>query len=131
MIAPDTNVLVRYLVQDDEEQAAQATAAIRGAVDRGENLFLSGIVLCELVWVLEGVYRRSREEVAGALGQILTTRGVVVADRDEAEQALEGYRSGRGDFADHLIGAPARQGGADRVLTFDRALLYFPGSEAP
>lgn len=131
MIALDTNVLVRHLVQDDKKQSAQATRRIGKAVEEGESIFLSGIVLCELVWVLETAYRLPRSEIVQALDRILATRGFVVGDRDEASLALERYRSGQGDFADHLIGALATRAGASPILTFDRFLLEFPEFQLP
>lgn len=131
MIALDTNVLVRYLVQDDAGQSAQATRAIHAAVRRGQEIFLPGVVLCELVWVLETAYQRTRPEIVEVLDKILATRGFVIGNRDEAVRALDGYRTGRGDFADHLIGALSTQAGAGVVLTFDRALLGFPTFRVP
>jgi predicted nucleic-acid-binding protein len=131
MIGLDTNVLVRFLVQDDEEQSPRATQAIRGAVEEGREIFLSSVVLCELVWVLDVAYRRSRPEIVGALDRIVATRGFMLGDRDAVFRALERYRGGQGDFADHLIGAQAVDAGADRILTFDRALLGFAEFRAP
>lgn len=131
MIALDTNVIVRYLVQDDEEQSPRATRVIQEAVEGEVEIFLSSVVMCELVWVLEVAYRRPRNDIVGALDRIVSTRGFVVGDRDAVFRALERYRSGGGDFADHLIGAQALDAGADRVMTFDRALLGFPEFQAP
>lgn len=67
MIALDTNVLVRYVVEDDAAQTAAAVAMIERAVERDEPLFVPQIVLCELVWVLSHAYRFNREEVVGVL----------------------------------------------------------------
>lgn len=67
MTGLDTNVLVRYLTQDDPAQSAKAVQAIESAVERNETLFITGIVVCELVWVLEGAYGYSRTDIADAL----------------------------------------------------------------
>lgn len=122
MIGLDTNVLVRYLVQDDPEQSARATAAIENAIEAGERLHLNPIVLCELVWVLSGTYRVRRGEVADTLERLLETDGLEVEHKDRVRAALERYRAGRADFADYLIGRTNGDGGCTHTLTFDRAL---------
>ncbi len=73
MIGLDTNVVVRYLTQDDPVQAARATEAIEDAADRDDRLFLSGAVLCELVWVLESAYGYERAEVTEVVERVLRT----------------------------------------------------------
>ena len=71
MTGLDTNVLVRYLTQDDPEQAAAASRAIEEVVATGEACFVSTVCLCELVWVLDAAYGYGREQIARALRQIL------------------------------------------------------------
>lgn len=71
MIGLDTNVLVRYLTQEHPAETAAATKEIDEAAHRGTKLVVSPMVLCELVWVLDSAYGRSRGEVAGALDRIL------------------------------------------------------------
>jgi len=73
MIGLDTNVLVRYLTQDDRVQYEKTAAFIEAATDRGEQLLVNTVVLCELEWVLESAYNYSREEIAHAIEQILAT----------------------------------------------------------
>jgi predicted nucleic-acid-binding protein len=73
MIGLDTNVLVRYLTQDNPAQFAKAAAFIDAASEREERFLVNTPVLCELVWVLTAVYDYSREEIAEALEQIFTT----------------------------------------------------------
>jgi predicted nucleic-acid-binding protein len=131
MIGLDTNVLVRYLVQDDPEQGAAASRAIRAAVERQEPLFLCGIVLCEAVWVLETAYGHDREAIAPVLDRILLSDGFEVERRDEVGAALRAYGAGRGDFADYLIGHVNAARGCARTLTFDRVLHGIAGFEAP
>lgn len=131
MIGLDTNVLVRYLVQDDVVQGAAASRAIRAAVESQEPLFLCGIVLCETVWVLETAYGHEREAIAGVLDRILLSEGFEVERRDEVSAALRAYAAGRGDFADYLIGHVNAIHGCARTLTFDRALHGTAGFEVP
>ncbi len=122
MIGLDTNVLVRYLVEDDAAQALRAAALIEQMIAEGTRIFVGHIVLCELVWVLKRAYGRSRPEIAAALHAVLRTAQFVVEDVDLAYRALERYRTGAADFADYLIAERAASAGCTRVATFDRKL---------
>lgn len=131
MIALDTNVLVRFLVEDDEQQSRLAARMIKAAIARDDQLFISDIVLCETVWVLSSAYRFSRAEIVAALSDLLRARAVVFSSSDQLTRALEAYTSGKGDFADYLIREHARATGADTVATFDRSLLKERGFSKP
>jgi predicted nucleic-acid-binding protein len=122
MTGLDTNVLVRYLTQDDPAQARKASSLIDGAVGKGEPLHLDVVVLCELVWVLRGAYRFGRQTVGDALEKILDAAQFSVEDRDLLREALEAYRSGQGDFADYVLGLRNRRAGCSSTATFDRTL---------
>jgi predicted nucleic-acid-binding protein len=122
MTGLDTNVLVRYLTQDDAVQSRKANAIIADAVTRGDQCSISAIVLCELVWVLREAYRLDKTTVAATVEQVLDTAQLVVEEADLARRALEDYRRGRGDFADYLIGWRNRQAGCSETVTFDHAL---------
>jgi predicted nucleic-acid-binding protein len=122
MTSLDTNVLVRYLTQDDAVQARSANALIDGAVGKGERLHLDVVVLCEVVWVLRGAYHLNKETVAGALENILDASQFSIEDRDLLREALGAFRSGQGDFADYVLGLRNRRAGCTATTTFDRAL---------
>jgi predicted nucleic-acid-binding protein len=122
MIGLDTNVLVRYLTQDNPAQFAKAAAFIDAASEREEQFLVNTPVLCELVWVLAAVYDYSREEIAQALEQIFTTAQFEIERLDEARQALGDFRSSKADFSDALIGRINRSLGAKHTVTFDRDL---------
>ena len=122
MIGLDTNVLVRYLTQDDPAQFAKAAVFIDAASEREEQFLVNTPVLCELVWVLAAVYDYSREEIAQALEQIFTTAQFEIERLDEARQALGDFRSSKADFSDALIGRINRSLGAKHTVTFDRDL---------
>ncbi|MEJ2189402.1 MAG: type II toxin-antitoxin system VapC family toxin [Acidobacteriota bacterium] len=131
MIALDTNVLVRFLVVDDEAQSRRATKLIADATARDEELFLSDIVICETVWVLSSAYRFSRAEISAALSGLLRAKSVTFASTDRLARALDAYAKGKGDFADYLIREQARAAGAETVATFDRALHRESGFSKP
>jgi predicted nucleic-acid-binding protein len=117
----DTNVLARYLVQDDPRQSRRANAVIENALAGEGRLHVDTIVLCELVWVLRTAFRLDRVTVAAALLQLVDAAQLSLDDRDLVRAAAERYRRGPGDFADHVIGLRNRAAGCETTLTFDRA----------
>lgn len=123
MLALDTNVLVRFLVEDDEVQTARAAKLVAHAVRRGEPLFVADVVLCETVWVLRASYEFDRQEIADVLQRVLKAAHLTFADSDALKRAAEAFAHGKGDFADYVIREQARAAGCDRVATFDHALL--------
>jgi predicted nucleic-acid-binding protein len=122
MTGLDTNVLVRYLTQDDLAQARKANSLIDGAVGKGERLHLDVVVLCELVCVLRGAYRFGKQTVTDAVGKILDAAQFSIEDRDLLREALDAYRGGQGDFADYVLGLRNRMAGCGATVTFDRSL---------
>jgi predicted nucleic-acid-binding protein len=131
MTGLDTSVLVRLLVEDDAEQTAGARALVQRAGDAGEPLFVSELVACELVWVLESAYGFRREEIAGALAGLLDARQLLFRDRDALRRSLESFGDGGGDFSDYVGRELALQAGCESVATFDRALLREAGFVRP
>jgi predicted nucleic-acid-binding protein len=122
MIAVDTNILVRFLVEDDPEQTAVAAAVVERAIESEEPLFVPQIVLCELVWVLSHAYKFNRTEIANVLQQLRRGAQIALERSDEVRRALESFATGRGDFPDYLIAERAMASGCTTVVTFDRAL---------
>ena len=116
----DTNVLVRFVIQDDAAQAKKATQWITRACTANDPCQIDRIVLCELVWVLESGYGYSRHQIGEFMDNLLHTRQFEFESRDAALAALRHYRQGRADFADALIGAANRDTGCNTTFTFDR-----------
>ena len=131
MIAFDTNVLLRLLLNDDARQARQAQALVDRAVSRSDQVLLPDIVLCELEWVMGAVYRVPKPEIARTLRRLLDTKVFAFLDRGAVVGALRDYESGSGDFSDYLIGATAARAGAATTYTFDRALRRAAGFDVP
>ena len=123
MIALDTNVLVRYLVEDDENETALAARLIDRSIVRGERLFVSDIVVCETVWVLSFSYKTARSEIVNVLRNLFRARHLEFAAVDQLVRALEDYSAGKGDFADYLIRQHAQAFECESVATFDAVLL--------
>ena len=122
MIALDTNVLVRFLVEDDPSQTQRARDRLQEVIDADGRCFVSEIVLCELVWVLESSYRVRRLEILEKLRKLIQSRHLFFSDVGRVSTALDAYESGRGDFSDYLIREEARSAGCEIVVTFDAAL---------
>lgn len=132
MIALDTNVLVRFLVdsQDEPTQSVRARSLVQGAVNRGESVFVPLVTVVETVWVLRKVGGFARADIVRTLRGLLASSTFELARRNEIEVALIAYEGGKGDFADHVIAAEAAANGAI-VYTFDRALHGLSGFAEP
>lgn len=118
MIGLDTNVVVRYLVQDDPVQSPQATRLIE-ALSAENPGYLSMVSMIELVWVLTKCYGSSREEIYTVLEALLRTKDLVVSEADLMMKAARLYRKGKADFADCLIATDAKVSGCSHTVTFD------------
>ena len=126
MIGLDTNILVRYLTQDDPDQSGKAADEIEKGLSAGQIFFVADIVLCELVWVLEAAYGYDRREIVPVLESILRTRQFQFENKDLLWKSLADYRTKKGDFADHLIGQAGHKAGCRETLTFDAELKANP-----
>jgi predicted nucleic-acid-binding protein len=126
MIGIDTNVLVRYLTQDDQKQVEIASAIIEGAAAKGERFLIQPLVLCELVWVLESAYGFPKSDLLIALEGILRISQFEVAEKDTVWQALAEFRRGKGDFSDYYLARANEAAGAAITVTFDKTLKGSP-----
>jgi len=126
MIGLDTNILVRYLIQDDPEQSRKAADEIENGLAKGHMFHIADIVLCELVWVLETAYGYDRQEIVPVLENILRTKQFQFENKDLLWKSLADYRNKKGDFADHLIGQAGHKAGCQETLTFDTGLKNNP-----
>lgn len=120
MIGLDTNVLVRYIVEDDAEQARAATRLVESTCTEESNGYVSVVVLVELVWVLAAAYEYEKDVIGSVLGQILSTTEFTVEDGDLAWHALREFENGNADFADCLLAHRNRSRGCSTTYTFDR-----------
>jgi predicted nucleic-acid-binding protein len=126
VIGIDTNVLVRFLVQDDAEQGAAAAALIDGLTE-AEPGFVSREVMVELVWVLERAYRLSRSDICMALDGLLEAQDLVIEAADRVALASDRYRKGGAGFADQMVALAGLGAGARETVTFDRKAAGLPG----
>jgi len=128
MIGLDTNVVIRYLAQDDARQSALATKFIEMRLSADNPGFIACVTLCEIAWVLAEAYRADRDRIRGVIEQLLATKQVVVESADVVWKALRAWKE-RGDFSDALIGQLALAHGADRTVTFDKGASKLAGFE--
>jgi len=126
MIALDTNVLVRFLVQDDPDQARIANTVLDQLTDADPG-FVAREVLVELVWVLERAYGYQRADIATALDGLVSATELVIESADEVGVAVDRYRNDSFGFADLMIAAAARRADASELVTFDRKAARLPG----
>ncbi len=118
MIGLDTNVLVRYVMQDDPRQSPRATRLIE-SLSAEEPGFGPVVTLVELVWVLAGSYALDRTQVATVLDTLLRSKELLVDRADLVTQALQRFSAGSADFADALIERSANAAGCTATMSFD------------
>lgn len=119
MIGLDTNVLVRFLTQDDPVQGAQAHAFVTTLTEAKPG-FIGREVMVETVWVLERAYKLTRVQIASALEHLLEAQELVIEAHDGTAVALSRYREGGPGFADQMIALQATVAGCGHTVTFDR-----------
>lgn len=119
MIGLDTNVLVRYIAQDDPKQSPKATALIESLSPESPG-FVTVVSVVELVWVMQSCYAVGRDAIAEALVQLLRTKEIVVQNAEVVWRAIHVFTGSGADFADCLIERSAAAAGCAEVYTFDR-----------
>lgn len=118
MIGLDSNVIVRYMTQDDAIQSPIATRTFEAFTPEKPG-FVSIVTLIETVWVLRSFYDASRKQIQTAVEKLLRSRGVIVDRSDVVWVALGEYAGGNADLADYLIERLGHAAGCDYTLTFD------------
>ena len=126
MIGLDTNVVVRYIMQDDPKQSARATRLIEGLTSEQPG-FLPLVAIVELVWVLSSSYGLKRDDIAEALDLLLRSKELIVDRADLVLQAHRRFAKGGADFADCLIERIAHAQGCETTMTFDVAAVKTAG----
>ena len=120
MIGLDTNVLVRYLAQDDRSQSARATRLIERELSEGEPAHIGLVVLVETCWVLKRLYGATADELYQTVIDLLETRQFVIEQRALVQRAVLRRGGAAGDLADALIVEGALDVGCARIVTFDK-----------
>jgi predicted nucleic-acid-binding protein len=129
MIGLDTNILIRYLAQDDPVQSPKARDVLERRLTEKNPGFVSIVAMVETVWVLDRAYGLSSQEISAAVERMLQIDVLVVENEQEVFTAMVALKAGQGSFADALIGALATRAGCARTLTFDHRASRLPGFE--
>lgn len=129
MIGLDTNVLARYVMQDDPRQAPRATRLVESLRPESPG-YVSLVVLVELVWVLKSNYGLERGQVAAVLETLLRSKELVVDRAESVNQALQRFATAGADLADALIERLAAAAGCDATFTFDAGAVKSAGMKA-
>lgn len=120
MIGIDTNVLVRYLVQDDEAQAALASKLIEENISVDEPGYITLISLVEVVWVLKSCYSVCKSDLCTMIRMVLETKQFSIEQSESCYRALKVFEAGNGDFSDALIFTLSKDAGCFETMTFDK-----------
>lgn len=129
MIAIDTNLLLRLLVNDEPTQAAKVRALFDEHGDDDDAFWIADVVLAELVWALDRSYGRSREEIAKALRALSGHASVRLESAPALTEALTLFERGPAHFVDCLLAVKARLAGCTALHSFDKRMRGLPGVE--
>ena len=127
MLGIDTNVLVRFLLRDDEAQFQKANKLIQREVTAGRGVLVSQLVLLETEWVLRSRYGFSKIQLLEVIASLLDTREIQLEDEQSVEEAIYHWKDADADFADCLIAARHRRLGCSATATFDARAVKLPG----
>ncbi|HYL85349.1 MAG TPA: type II toxin-antitoxin system VapC family toxin [Candidatus Angelobacter sp.] len=130
MIGLDTNVLVRYLTQDDPLQSRKAAEIIERRLTEQNPGFISVVTMVETVWVLDRAYRFAAHKIAAAVERMLQADTFVVENEQQVFTAMIALKNGH-SFADAIIAALGAKAGCSFTVTFDRKALRLPGFNLP
>ena len=127
MLGIDTNILVRFLVRDDEAQFEKARRLIRREVAAGRRVFVSQLVLLETEWVLRSRYGMRKAEIAAAISGLLDATDIQFENEPAIEEALFNWKDSAAGLADCLIAAQNKRLGCSATATFDVKAAKLPG----
>ena len=119
MIGLDTNVIVRYIAQDDVVQSKKAAILIESLSSETTG-FITLVSILELVWVLQGAYQSTKDEIVTVLHTLLKTKHIIVEQSETLWQSLRVFERSKAEFLDCLIERSAHAAGCEYTVTFDR-----------
>jgi predicted nucleic-acid-binding protein len=127
MLGLDTNVLVRFLVQDDAEQFERARRLIKREVGQNEPVLISLLVLLDTEWVLRSRYALTKSDILSVFSSLLDAAELTFEDEPSIEEALFAWKDSVAEFADCLISARHRRLGCRASATFDSKAAKIAG----
>jgi predicted nucleic-acid-binding protein len=130
MLGIDTNVLVRFLVRDNQNQFEKARKLLKREVSNGRRVFINQLVLLETEWVLRTRYGLAKTQMLETISGLLDAPDIQLEDEPAVEEALFIWRDANADFADCLIGARNRRFGCRATVSFDTKASKLQGFTA-
>ena len=125
MIALDTNVIVRFLVRDDETQAQTVYQLFKQAEQRKQVFWVPLPVVLETLWVLDSVYAIPRQKILDAVSDLVRMPVLAFESAPALQRFIRSSRESTADLADILIACSAASAGCEHVLTFDKKACHF------
>ena len=116
----DANVILRYLTNDVPDQAKQAEELLKRVEAGTENVFLPDIILADIIWILDGYYKQTREDIREWITTILSLQGLTFSDKDMALNALDIYVDNKIDWSDAFTASQMLQRGITEIYSFDK-----------
>ncbi len=130
MIGLDTNVILRYLLQDDPKQTRQVNQIVDRQLSEQNPGFINLVTVLEVVWVLRSLLKQNSSQIASHLENLLSADSLEVQNEQQVFEAVFALKRGAGEFEDALIGALNAWTGCSRTLTFDRKAARLPHFQA-
>jgi predicted nucleic-acid-binding protein len=127
VIGLDTNILIRYLTQDDPAQSRKAAKLIEQELTEESPSFISVVTMADIASVLDGAYSLTNAEIAAHIERLLQVDVFVVEHEQQVFGAMVALAEGAGSFADALIGLLGQRAGCSVTMTFDRRASRLPG----
>ena len=126
MIGLDTNVVLRYLLQDDAEHSPQANHIFDNQLSSDNPGYINLASILEIVWVMQGRMKKRPAEIAEHLRGILSRDEIVVQNAIQVYEAARALKEGIAEFEDALIGTLNLWSGCSTTITFDRKASRLP-----
>jgi len=126
MIGLDTNVILRYLLQDDPTQTRQVNQIFESQLSESKPGFINLATVLEVVWVLRSLLKQTPAQIAKQIESLLTSDSLEVQNEQQVFEAAFALKRGTGEFEDALIGALNSWSGCSHTLTFDRGAARLP-----
>ncbi len=120
MIGVDTNILVRFLTGDDAKQSSRVYAFFKNVEEEKKELFISSLVVLELVWVLESVYEIERIEILESIHSLIQMPIFHIENLTTIQNFILDAQHSKYDLSDLLIAQTAKTNGCEKVFTFDK-----------
>jgi predicted nucleic-acid-binding protein len=126
MIGLDTNVILRYLLQDDPTQTRQVNQIFESQLSESKPGFINLATVLEVVWVLRSLLKQTPAQIATQIESLLTSDSLEVQNEQQVFEAAFALKRDTGEFEDALIGALNSWSGCSHTLTFDRGAAKLP-----